>query len=328
MKSRKKIKDHVQSKDHRIVVTWRNLRVKVEFTRSTLKKLPLSTSSVKWRSMATVTGRPWVFQRRMNGKINFFRKWESYKTGFGNLNGEHWLGNEHLHKLTSHGKYSLRIDMSDFKNNHRHAVYNKFFVGSESAGYKLDVTGYSGDAGDSMAVHQNGKKFTTIDKDQDAHGENCAKYYKGGWWYGACHQCNLNGLYLKGSSTIVVEKSEKLRLYSGVGKSLFSSSEESDADVPDVNNNDVEFVPDICCYRRNFYFFTTDSDNEVQSNLKRRKLESSKETVNDYLNYCREICCYVVENIKPQKIGGPGLIVEIDEAKFGKRGELWTEIGF
>ncbi|XP_071123453.1 microfibril-associated glycoprotein 4-like [Mytilus edulis] len=142
-----------------------------------------------------------VFQRRMNGKINFFRKWESYKTGFGNLNGEHWLGNEHLHKLTSHGKYSLRIDMSDFKNNHRHAVYNKFFVGSESAGYKLDVTGYSGDAGDSMAVHQNGKKFTTIDKDQDAHGENCAKYYKGGWWYGACHQCNLNGLYLKGSST-------------------------------------------------------------------------------------------------------------------------------
>ncbi|CAG2233942.1 unnamed protein product [Mytilus edulis] len=273
MKSRKKIKDHVQSKDHRIVVTWRNLRVKVEFTRSTLKKLPLSTSSVKWRSMATVTGRPWVFQRRMNGKINFFRKWESYKTGFGNLNGEHWLG-------------------------------------------------------DSMAVHQNGKKFTTIDKDQDAHGENCAKYYKGGWWYGACHQCNLNGLYLKGSSTIVVEKSEKLRLYSGVGKSLFSSSEESDADVPDVNNNDVEFVPDICCYRRNFYFFTTDSDNEVQSNLKRRKLESSKETVNDYLNYCREICCYVVENIKPQKIGGPGLIVEIDEAKFGKRGELWTEIGF
>ncbi|CAG2189290.1 unnamed protein product [Mytilus edulis] len=64
---------------------------------------------------------------------------------------------------------------------------------------------------------------------------------------------------------------------------------------------------------------TSDSDNEGQSNLKRRKLESSKETVNDYYNYCREICCYVVENIKPQKIGGPGLIVEIDEAKFGKR---------
>ncbi|XP_076089811.1 uncharacterized protein LOC143061166 [Mytilus galloprovincialis] len=32
-----------------------------------------------------------VFQRRMNGKINFYRDWESYKTGFGNMNAEHWL---------------------------------------------------------------------------------------------------------------------------------------------------------------------------------------------------------------------------------------------
>ncbi|CAC5405933.1 unnamed protein product [Mytilus coruscus] len=40
-------------------------------------------------------------------------------------------------------------------------------------------------------------------------------------------------------------------------------------------------------------------------------------TVNDYYNFCHEICCYVVENIKQQKIGS--LIIEIDEAKFGKR---------
>ena len=63
----------------------------------------------------------------------------------------------------------------------------------------------------------------------------------------------------------------------------------------------------------------SDSNEESASVLKRRKLESSKETVNDYYNYCREICCYIVENIKPQKIGGPGFIVEIDEAKFRKR---------
>ena len=53
--------------------------------------------------------------------------------------------------------------------------------------------------------------------------------------------------------------------------------------------------------------------------MKKRKLESSVETVTDYYNYCREICCYIVENVKPRKIGGPGLTVEIDEAKFGKR---------
>ena len=63
----------------------------------------------------------------------------------------------------------------------------------------------------------------------------------------------------------------------------------------------------------------SDSDNPAPSVLKKRKLESSVETVTDYYNYCREICCHIVENVKPQKIGGPGLTVEIDEAKFGKR---------
>ena len=34
-----------------------------------------------------------VLQRRMNGKVDFYRTWETYKHGFGNLNEEFWLGN-------------------------------------------------------------------------------------------------------------------------------------------------------------------------------------------------------------------------------------------
>ncbi|XP_063422828.1 microfibril-associated glycoprotein 4-like isoform X2 [Mytilus trossulus] len=139
-----------------------------------------------------------VFQRRMNGKINFYRDWESYKTGFGNMNEEHWLGNEHLYQLTSQGRYILRIDMSDFNSNQRHAEYSQFSVGSETAGYKIDVTGYSGDAGDAMKLH-NGNKFSTMDKDNDVCKDNCAALFKGGWWYESCHYSNLNGLYSKGS---------------------------------------------------------------------------------------------------------------------------------
>jgi hypothetical protein len=36
------------------------------------------------------------------------------------------LGNEHLHQLTAQGNYSLRINMGDFDNNQRYAVYSQF----------------------------------------------------------------------------------------------------------------------------------------------------------------------------------------------------------
>ncbi len=33
-----------------------------------------------------------VILRRTDGELNFFRPWESYKKGFGDKKGEHWLG--------------------------------------------------------------------------------------------------------------------------------------------------------------------------------------------------------------------------------------------
>lgn len=46
--------------------------------------------------------------------------------------------------------------------------------------------------------------------------------------------------------------------------------------------------------------------------------ETSSETICDWFTYCMEACCQIVARNR-NRIGGPGLTVEIDEAKFGKR---------
>ncbi|KAL7851924.1 hypothetical protein SRHO_G00177090 [Serrasalmus rhombeus] len=83
-----------------------------------------------------------VIQRRMDGSVNFYRPWEQYKKGFGNKDGEYWLGLENLYQLTSKRKYELRVDLEDFEGVKVYAQYTTFSVDSEVNGYKLTVAGF------------------------------------------------------------------------------------------------------------------------------------------------------------------------------------------
>nr|XP_002129405.1 microfibril-associated glycoprotein 4-like [Ciona intestinalis] len=135
-----------------------------------------------------------VFQRRKDGSENFFRGWNDYVSGFGNLEGELWLGLDVIHNLTANNEYEMRVDLEDFNGNKTHAVYSNFVV-SVAPLYALAVSGYSGNAGSAMISGN----FSTKDRDQDTLATaNCAESFKGGWWYTACHAANLNGLYLSG----------------------------------------------------------------------------------------------------------------------------------
>lgn len=67
-----------------------------------------------------------VIQRRVDGSVSFDRSWRDYRDGFGDLQSEFWLGNDHIHDLSSQGDYILRIDLEDWSNKHKHAIYQRF----------------------------------------------------------------------------------------------------------------------------------------------------------------------------------------------------------
>ena len=146
-----------------------------------------------------------VFQRRRDGSEDFYRNWADYVTGFGNFKREFWLGLDHIHCLTSAApRTELRVDLADFEGNYKYAQYSFFSVGNSGTNYRLSIAGYTGTAGDSLAVH-NGMQFSTKDRDNDQNsGVNCASssYRHGAWWYESCTNSNLNGLYRSGLSGI------------------------------------------------------------------------------------------------------------------------------
>ncbi|XP_055864464.1 ficolin-1-like [Biomphalaria glabrata] len=143
-----------------------------------------------------------IFQRRINGKVDFYRGWKEYRDGFGDYNtGEFNLGNENIFNLTSTGQYDLRIDL-EFEN-------TKYFkVLGETEKYRLQIGKYSGNASDGLDIHNN-KFFSTFDRDNDENRSvNCAEKSSGAWWYKGCHRSNLNGKWGSTLSSLLLMQSK------------------------------------------------------------------------------------------------------------------------
>lgn len=150
----------------------------------------------------TTAGGGWtVFQRRLDGSVDFYRNWSDYKHGFGDVYGEFWLGLDKIHRLTSDNNSMLRVDLEDFKENTTYAEYNIFGVMNEKDKYRLILGFYSGSAGDSLSFHRD-RPWSTPDQDNDEWpGGNCAEYWHGAWWYKWCFRSNLNGRYHRGNDS-------------------------------------------------------------------------------------------------------------------------------
>ncbi|XP_015178916.1 PREDICTED: protein scabrous-like isoform X2 [Polistes dominula] len=138
-----------------------------------------------------------VISRRIDGMVEFDRTWNDYAAGFGSPVNEFWIGNEALHRLTRDNCSRLKIDLMDIYGTHWHAEYEYFNVDSEESGYKLHVSGYSGNATDALS-YQNNMAFSAKDRDMDISSTDCAANYHGGWWFSHCQHANLNGKYSLG----------------------------------------------------------------------------------------------------------------------------------
>ncbi|XP_050082426.1 angiopoietin-related protein 1-like [Anopheles aquasalis] len=137
-----------------------------------------------------------VIQYRYDGSLDFYRDWNEFRDGFGDLQKEFWLGLEKVHQITKGRRHELMIELKDFAGTYKYAHYLTFEIGSESEEYNLKRLGtYNGTAGNEMVMND-GRKFTTKDRDNDVYDENCAQMYQGAWWHKQCTAANLNGLYI------------------------------------------------------------------------------------------------------------------------------------
>ena len=146
--------------------------------------------------METDCGGWTVFQRTQDGSVDFYRIWTDYEEGFGDLNGEFWLGLSKVHRLTSNGTNSLRVDLGDFEGNTAYAQYSTFSIGDSTTKYTLNAGGYSGTAGNALEdggynQQNNGMKFYTKDSNNNDCGGSCAIGFVGAWWFNCCMKSKL-----------------------------------------------------------------------------------------------------------------------------------------
>lgn len=154
----------------------------------------------------SIDGGGWtVLQRRVDGSVDFYRKWTEYKEGFGFLRNEFWLGNDKISYLTNQKDYELRIDLNNVNGEPYFAKYDLFRISDEFSKYRLVGLGeynQSSTAGSDAMVDNRNQSFTTYDVDNDGNSHhNTAMYDHGAWWfarYGGF--CRLNGLYNAGST--------------------------------------------------------------------------------------------------------------------------------
>ena len=141
-----------------------------------------------------------IIQRRVDNTTSFNRNRKEYNIGFGDFNGNFWLGLEKIKRLTDYETFELYIGLESFLTGTTAHLgwskYGSFSLGTDANDYKLSISNYdtTSSAGDAFEFHD-GEFFSTPDEDNDSGTSHCGSIYSSGWWYHNCHDSHLNGVY-------------------------------------------------------------------------------------------------------------------------------------
>ncbi|XP_041374124.1 angiopoietin-1-like [Gigantopelta aegis] len=141
-----------------------------------------------------------VMQHQKIGDVSFARSWAEYRSGFGQLRGDHWLGNDHVFYITNNRPQTLLIAVVSRQYTYngdttiRYHYYDRFKISDESSQYRLTFTTESSinSLGDCLTGLKNAP-FSTSDVNNAG---TCGSDFNAGWWFvaGACSVCNPNGV--------------------------------------------------------------------------------------------------------------------------------------
>ena len=113
------------------------------------------------------------------------QNWASFKSGFGSLTDDHWLGMENIRSILNGNTMQLRWE--DYSSTMAYATYTGFSIGPETSNYVLSLGNKIDgilDSSETYASFHNGQPFSTLDRVNNPCVDN---YGGGGWWYNNCY---------------------------------------------------------------------------------------------------------------------------------------------
>ena len=89
-------------------------------------------------------GGGWIVIQRRNasmGWVNFVRGWTDYKKGFGDLDGEFWIGLKSIYELTNQQSMALRLSVWNENGNPINWDYQGFGISDQNCRYAITTVG-------------------------------------------------------------------------------------------------------------------------------------------------------------------------------------------